>query len=74
LTYGQGFRTDLQVMEDVDFLAKIKKHGNYKFITESCVYVSMRRFIEEGYIECFVQDSIDFLKPEEKTRLRWNRK
>ncbi|MBI4149688.1 glycosyltransferase [Candidatus Woesearchaeota archaeon] len=70
--YGQGFRTDLQVMEDVDFLTKLKKHGNYKLITESCLFTSMRRFIEEGYVKCFIEDSIAVWRPEGRTRKRWN--
>jgi glycosyltransferase involved in cell wall biosynthesis len=69
--YGEGFRTDLQVMEDVDFLTKIKKHGKYKFITDSCLYTSMRRFMDEGYWKCFVKDTEDVLNPIGKTRKRW---
>jgi glycosyltransferase involved in cell wall biosynthesis len=69
---GSLYREDLQVMEDVDLLTRMKKNGKYKFITESCLYTSMRRFIEEGYLRCFVEDSIDVLKPEGKTRKRWN--
>jgi glycosyltransferase involved in cell wall biosynthesis len=69
--YGQGFREDLKIMEDVEFLTKLKKNGNYNFITESCLYISMRRFIEEGYLKCFWEDSIDVFNPEGKTRKRW---
>ncbi len=71
--YGSGFRADLQVMEDVDFLTKLKKEGNYKFITDSCVYTSMRRYTDEGYIKCIVEDIIHFFDPVGKTRERWNR-
>jgi glycosyltransferase involved in cell wall biosynthesis len=69
--YGQGFRTDLQVMEDVDFLGKIKKHGKFKFVTNSCLYTSMRRFKEEGYLKCLVEDIIHVSRPAGKIRDRW---
>lgn len=68
---GGLYREDLQVMEDVDLLARMKKAGKYKFITRSCLYTSMRRFIEEGYVRCFVEDTFHFMKPEGKTRARW---
>ncbi|MBR9691350.1 glycosyltransferase [Candidatus Woesearchaeota archaeon] len=68
---GTLYRTDLQVMEDVDLLTRMKKKGKYRFITESCLYTSMRRFKEEGYIKCFIEDSIHVLNPKGKTRKRW---
>jgi glycosyltransferase involved in cell wall biosynthesis len=71
---GSLYREDLMVMEDVDLLTRMKKAGNYRFITDSCLYTSMRRFMEEGYIKCFVEDSIHVLKPDGKTRDRWNKK
>ncbi len=71
---GSLFREDLMVMEDVDLLIRMKKAGNYKFITESCLYTSMRRFVEEGYVKCFFEDCIHVLKPDGKTRSRWNKK
>ena len=69
--YGYGFNPDLDVMLDVDFMTRAKKHGNYKFITESCLFTSMRRFAEEGYIKCFIEDAIHGMNPKGKTRKRW---
>jgi len=66
-----GFRMDLQVMEDVDLLTRFKQKGSYKFITESCLYTSMRRFVEEGYLKCLVEDTIHVSNPQGKTRKRW---
>lgn len=74
LPNGSLYKEDLMVMEDVDLLTRMKKAGNYKFITDSCLYTSMKRFMEEGYIKCFVEDSIHVLKPDGKTRYRWNKK
>ncbi len=67
------FKTKLKVMEDVDFLIRLKKKGNYKFITESCLYTSMRRFMEEGYLKCWVEDTIHVMSPEGKDRKRWEK-
>ena len=72
LPNGSLYREDLMVMEDVDFLTRMKKEGNYRFVTNSCLYTSMRRFVEEGYIKCFIEDSIHVLNPKGKTRDRWN--
>ncbi len=71
---GTLFREDLMVMEDVDLLGRMAKAGKYKFITESCLYTSMRRFIEEGYFKCLIEDTIHCANPVGKTRARWNQK
>ena len=70
---GEIFKTKLKVMEDVDLLTKLKKKGSYKFITDSCLYTSMRRFMDEGYLKCFIEDSIHVVSPEGKDRKRWEK-
>jgi glycosyltransferase involved in cell wall biosynthesis len=69
---GELYNTDLHVMEDLDIGRRMKKLGKYKFITDSCLFTSMRRFIEEGYLKCFFQDTFHVLFPKGKTRKRWN--
>ena len=72
LADGKLYREDLKVMEDVDLLNRLVQAGKYKFVTESCLYTSMRRFIEEGYIKCFIEDNKHYDNPNGKTRARWN--
>jgi len=69
--YGYGFNPSLDVMLDVDFMTRAKKHGRYKYITESCLHTSMRRFIEEGYLKCLIEDAMHVMNPKGKTRKRW---
>src|SRR3989338_10089980 len=45
-----GFNEKLNVLEDMDFIKKAKMNGKYVFVTNSCVYTSMRRSIQEGYL------------------------
>ena len=68
---GSLYREDLVVMEDVDLLTRMKKAGRYQFITNSFLQTSMRRFIEEGYIKCLIEDTIHVTNPKGKTRQRW---
>ncbi|MEK6960846.1 MAG: glycosyltransferase [Nanoarchaeota archaeon] len=68
---GSLYNPDLQVMEDVDLLTRMKTSGRYKLITGSCIYTSMRRFKEEGYLNCMAVDTFHFMLPEGKTRARW---
>jgi glycosyltransferase involved in cell wall biosynthesis len=69
------YREDLLVMEDIEFAARMKKMGGkWKFIDDSYLSTSMRRFIEEGYLKCFVGDFLDSLHPKGKTRKRWKDK
>ncbi|MFC1697813.1 glycosyltransferase [Nanoarchaeota archaeon] len=70
--YGEGFRTDLSVHEDGDFCKKIKKHGRYVFMTDTYVMTSMRRFKEEGYMKCYLEDWYHFFSPVGKSRKRWD--
>jgi len=72
LADGKLYREDLKVMEDVDLLNRLVQAGKYKFVTESCLYTSMRRFIDEGYVHCFNEDNKHFDDPQGKTRARWN--
>lgn len=71
---GSLYNPALQVMEDVDLLTRMKASGRYNLITGSCVYTSMRRFKEEGYLNCMAVDTFHFMLPEGKTRTRWKKK
>lgn len=68
---GRLYNQSLSVMEDVDLLTRMKASGRYKLITGSCIYTSMRRFKEEGYLNCMAVDTFHFMLPEGKTRARW---
>ena len=66
--YGTVFREDIETMYDVDFLRKLSKEGKIKFIKESHIVTSTRRFDKEGYIKRFFKDYIEYLSPRGKRR------
>jgi len=68
---GCLYKQSLIVMEDVDLLTRMKAAGRYKLIIDACLYTSMRRFKEEGYLNCMAVDTFHFMLPEGKTRARW---
>lgn len=70
---GYVFDEDKKVMEDVDFFRRTRKQSNFRLITDSVVYTSMRRFNEEGYFRCYLEDIRHWLNPVGKTRMRWER-
>ena len=45
-----GFNETMNIAEDTYFLLALKKKGNVKYITDSYVKTSMRRFEKKGYI------------------------
>lgn len=65
------FSEKLQVLEDVEFLMRVKKVGNFAFIQKSHILWSMRRFKEEGYLKWLILDNYHRLNPDGKTRKRW---
>ena len=69
--HGEGFNTKLMVFEDVDFFTKIKQNGKFKYISNSYIYSSMRRYDEEGYVKCLVEDTVAIFK-KNNARKRWN--
>lgn len=72
---GTLYREDFQVMEDIEFAQRMKRgHGKWKFIDDSHLYASMRRFKEEGYWKCYFEDLIHSISPIGKTRKRWIQK
>jgi glycosyltransferase involved in cell wall biosynthesis len=71
---GSIYREDLMVMEDVNLLTRMKKASKYQFITNSFLQTSMRRFVEEGYIKCLIEDAMHVINPHGKTRQRWLKK
>ena len=68
---GFGFDAKRNVLEDVDFMMRMKQHGKFKFITDSFIYTSMRRFTDEGYFANMVNDFREGVDPENATRKRW---
>lgn len=66
--YGTVFKEDLETMEDVDFLRKLRKEGPIKFIKDSHVTTSTRRFDNEGYLKRFFKDYQEYLSPKGKKR------
>ena len=73
--YGEGWNTNKKVLEDIDFHMRIKKHGRYKYLTEACALTSARRFLEEGYLSCYVEDAIHGVLPwKDNIRGRWQKK
>ncbi len=69
--HGEGFNTKIRTLSDVDFLTRIKQNGKFKYITNSCLYTSMRRFNEEGHIKCMIEDWSHVTNNNGQTRKRW---
>ncbi len=69
--HGEGFNTKLMVFEDVDFFTKIKQNGKFKYISNSYISSSMRRYDEEGYVKCIVEDVVAIFK-KNNARKRWD--
>lgn len=67
--YGQVFDEGFETMEDVDFLRKLRKEGLLKFIKDSYVTTSTRRFDNEGFSKRFIKDYIEYFSPKGKTRM-----
>ncbi len=70
--YGEGFDTRRRVLVDVDFIRKLKRHGRYRYLPSTVVYTSMRRFLEEGYVKCWLED-LWHTFDSDATRARWQR-
>lgn len=68
---GGVFNEKLRVMEDIDIMVRMKAAGRCTFIDTSHVLTSMRRFKEEGYLKCIIEDSFHAADPQGKTRARW---
>lgn len=66
--YGKVFDEDLETMEDVDFLRKLRESGLLKFIKDSYVVTSTRRFNKEGYFNRFIQDYLEYISPKSRKR------
>ena len=66
--YGKIFNENLQTMEDVEFLRKLRKEGPLKFIKDSHVITSTRRLDKEGYFNGFITDYLDYFSPKGKKR------
>ena len=49
--YFPKFKPQLNVAEDTDFILELKKKGQVKFITDSYIKTSMRRFEKDGYLK-----------------------
>jgi len=69
--YGEGFNTKKLVLEDLDFFIRLKQIGKFKYISDSCIYTSMRRFDEEGYVKCVIEDTLALFN-NNTSRKRWN--
>ncbi len=61
---GYVFRPDLQTMEDVDLISRIRREGPFRFLTEKGIVTSTRRFRGEGYFKRFCMDFVEYLDPE----------
>ncbi len=72
--YGYGWNLEKLSLIDINFNVRAKKHGNYKYITESGVLTSMRRFKGRSFLGCFLEDAVDFfVKPKGKAIRKWIR-
>lgn len=67
--YGKVFDESLETMTDVDFLRKLRKEGPLKFIKDSHIITSTRRFNNEGYLKRFIIDYLEYLFPKSKKRI-----
>ncbi|MBS3138002.1 glycosyltransferase family 2 protein [Candidatus Woesearchaeota archaeon] len=60
--YFPKFRTDLNVAEDTYFILGLKKQGKVKYITDSFIKTSMRRFEKEGYLKTLFKQVFAFFR------------
>ncbi|MBI5392263.1 glycosyltransferase family 2 protein [Candidatus Woesearchaeota archaeon] len=58
--YFSKFRTDLNVAEDTYFILALKRLGKVKYITDSFIKTSMRRFKKEGYLKTLFKQVFAF--------------
>lgn len=61
---GHVFREDIQTMEDVNFIGRLRAEGPFKYISKNGVITSTRRFDKDGYLKRFVMDFVEFINPE----------
>jgi glycosyltransferase involved in cell wall biosynthesis len=60
---GYLFNPDKILMEDTDFVTRMKRMKPILFLKEKEIVTSSRRYIQEGYMKTFLKNNIEFLFP-----------